>query len=964
MAEQNNWWNNDPVVSTTDDWWSNDPSIDTSENSPIVQENTPTFDKLPKWLVGDKEQNTPAITAIERGVVDAATGAAKGFERMFRSLPDPNRIINPLLPEWAQISEETQKLMDEPVVSTEPSYRAVEETAATIAPSIVGGVGGYNLASKLAPKAPRAITYIGSAIGEALGYTISKERGKDRVFIGEESLVGGDTGISDKTTIGRVTNDFLDAVATAYIGQNVGDLVARAAIIANNAVLKPALAIFKGDRTDEIQKTVGYSILDKLQASAKAKTTEERTKIIRDLAKDLRDNEELLLNTGDGNISIPRESMGALEQGNTLDNIGKSRAGELRSGQIAGGRGALTAEKVSAPSNKLEKEFIPQTEKALGGLEKTKQAEGNIRQQAEKLFNDQYERPIVETEEAVAKTTGEVSDLLKNDMIDSNVDINVGRYKNEAVGKIRDTVVKTRNTLKGRMDDLIDQMPDDVKIDLGQAKSIIESPEIPQYIKKMIKDSDGNFKELYNKVIPAASREIDGLIKSGKGGIGPLSDLKDFINNAGPTEEFRKFYKEEWAPFFRNDKLGEFETLYRSTESRGLNPGTFEEGSSKIIDEMVQKAPFSEQLVKLLKTPEAGNKPELVTDLVLGDTASKIQSLVNSGGKLTDTEVGKFTSTLEKYGATLERIAPEQKTRIDDFLTSLRDKQASVKSLTKQLEEFKKLRDRGEKEIFDNRFKEFFKGKDRGYGSFEELLNTPGRKDFIAELMDSGDEVIQDGTKAAYLRFFKNKIFSGDATLPGGATKASGKSLDKILEEEDHILDYGKTIFKDNPNTIKTLEALTREVKRMEDVFSKSPQMTPFPYKSLVNQSSTALDKVIVLTFGVLNRMAARARAMKGVAVKYLDPMEEAARITDEMMANPSEMAKVFDEIADLESKQMSQSMRVAIIGLVTLISKDAMLNNELPDIVDEVIDNAEGSSKESNQTKKVLKNEKDKKEK
>lgn len=982
MADQNNWWNNDPVVTNSNDnWWSNDAVVG-SELRPTAEQlqavgRDPSFAGIPigEGGLGEKippkqekplydELGLPQMEALGfnplRIATDVVTGGIKGVQNIGKTVAIPLDYVleKTVGPEFVN---EVQRLREEQTLKTKPSSKAIEGISSVIVPSLVGGTGGYNLATKLAPKAPRAITYIGSAIGEALGFTAAHERGKDRLVFGKESLFGAKTPVSDETEVGQLTNDFLDALVLAYPGQYVGDLLARGAIIVNNAIVKPAINIFKADRSDEIKKTVGYSILNKLQAMRGAKTKEESDAILKSLAKDLRDNEEVLI----GNTAVKRESMGALELGKTLDDVGKNRAGELRSGQLAGGRGALTAEKVSEPSNKLAKDFIPQTEQALGGMEKVKQANERIRSTATKQFEDQFERPIADTEEQIARRSGEVSDLLKNDQIDPNVNVNVGKLKDKATGEIRQTVINTRNKLKDEMDDLVKKIPDDAKVNTEDLKQFLDNPDIPAYIKKMISNSNGNFKQLYNNVIPASSREIDSLLKSGKGSIGPLSDLKDFINNAGPTKEFRNFYKTKWAPYFRNDKLGEFETLYRNTESRGLNPGTFEKESSKIISDMVEEAPFSEQLVKLLKTPEAGNKPELVTDLILGDTASKIQSFVNSGGKLNSAEIKQFTSVLEKYGATLERVAPEEKIRIDDFLTAVRDRQTDIKSLEKQLQDFTKLRDRGEKEIFDNRFKEFFRGGNRGFKSFEELIGTEGRDDLIEELVNSGDDVIVDGTKAAYLRFFKNKVFGGEATLPGGGKKASKKVLDQIFDEENSVLKYGKTIFKDSPETMQALEGLTKEVKRMEDVFNKSPQMTPFPYNSLVNQSSTALDKVIVLTFGVLNRMAARARAMKGVAVKYLDPMEEAAHLTDVLMSNPKEMAKVFEDIANLESKQMSNEMRVSIIGLVELLTlKDAINNNQVEKTVDEVIANSEGKTKEADQTTKMLKgksNEKDK---
>lgn len=119
------------------------------------------------------------------------------------------------------------------------------------------------------------------------------------------------------------------------------------------------------------------------------------------------------------------------------------------------------------------------------------------------------------------------------------------------------------------------------------------------------------------------------------------------------------------------------------------------------------------------------------------------------------------------------------------------------------------------------------------------------------------------------------------------------------------------------------IEALVRESDRISSSISHATSKKVVNFNDLVNQGSAALDKVITLTMGVLNRMAARSRAAKGAAVQWLDPRDQAKEIFDNIMANPEEFARVARLIAESERQKTSPEFRTAVRSMFLLNGLD-----------------------------------------
>src|SRR5690606_14480866 len=159
--------------------------------------------------------------------------------------------------------------------------------------------------------------------------------------------------------------------------------------------------------------------------------------------------------------------------------------------------------------------------------------------------------------------------------------------------------------LKAEGDEILKTVPHQM-VDFSDDIELIRNGKIPTDVKKLfevIEDKNGkimgvqgDFKELYQKAVPKLSAEINRIRKTGSGDISDLVSLRDAITDKIETEgiieadEFVDWYKNKWAPIFKDGTLEDFANVYQMTQARGpgIRPTDYAAETANIISKSMK----------------------------------------------------------------------------------------------------------------------------------------------------------------------------------------------------------------------------------------------------------------------------------------------------------------------------------------------------------------------------------------
>jgi len=937
-------------------------------------------------LYGAARQTVGAFTGdptdLDEAAADAAIGAV--YEGPRRLIETAGNVIGEgfdSLTGLDTVNEENSTFLT-PFEGISGEGGLALETGATLGPTLAGGVGGAALIGKILTTAPKAAAYIGNAIGGAVGYASSKKPGEDRLLVGPDRYIPGLSEVDEegnRNALNTYINDVTDAMLIAFPADAAAQGAAKLGKLVWNTVGKGIYKVAFGSAGAALEDNVARQFLEHARIAGEIADPVERTAAIHKLADEMVKNQEVLFKVGPDDLKLQQDTVSALEEAlkgieGADAEIIRQKARSLRSGALqAGGRGE-TASKVSGPSMETESR-LRTADVTYGGDEGINVAKAGVQKQAQDRAFTEGTAPVVAKEVELETAEKNLDNIFKTDpalkdqigQLSDTVKLNIFEKPDATVDEMRSAVEQGYKTMDKEMSRLVEEIPDNEVIDMSD---VIE--ELGALDKRLLREEFGlhmpeeggeevlgNFKTMWKKLVPELNLKIDALRRNAQDDSAwrrVRDAITDKVDTIPGAEEFNNYYKQVWAPIWKDGKLDDFRKLHKSTIGRGEDIGKvdYEAGSGKLLRNSMEDDPaFTEHLNKLMKMPESGAREGMITDWYLQNAAANIQSELNLGKKLTEVDLKNIITPLQKRGANIQRIDPEGTKRIEAFLTKVRDQKGDAAGLQKELEFLVKQKEKVEKQIFEQDYAEFFEKNKisvgEGFRDFDALLKNDKNSNKVIDILNlatkEGNEDIRKGMKAAYVRHLKDEIFSKSAKMEGGARKMDVPKISDYESGKTNLRSYGKKIFEDEPETLEFFESLIKHGKQLEDATAGVKQIPQYDHiKGMILEASSAADRLITLTFGVLNRLAARARSIKGMALQDYDKnLREGDLgnimnlIVDRFYSDPKYAAELIKRVSVAGSKpsKYAQALREWILF---------QLPNNKPEEIDKAIEEVQNS--------------------
>jgi hypothetical protein len=158
--------------------------------------------------------------------------------------------------------------------------------------------------------------------------------------------------------------------------------------------------------------------------------------------------------------------------------------------------------------------------------------------------------------------------------------------------------------------------------------------------------------------------------------------------------------------------------------------------------------------------------------------------------------------------------------------------------------------------------------------AFRQLFDSQDSPTLVKRLLDemnvAGDELAIQGVKSEYLRWLKNRIFTkkpvgftGEADDSVVRDLSGAKLQDALSSDYSHDMMLLKEVFADDPDAGNAVVALMTQMHNM--INSRATKVNPFGSNTVVDATlQKSVNTLIMLTLGVLNPTATKARALTG----------------------------------------------------------------------------------------------------
>lgn len=491
-----------------------------------------------------------------------------------------------------------------------------------------------------------------------------------------------------------------------------------------------------------------------------------------------------------------------------------------------------------------------------------------------------------------------------------------------------------------------------------------------------------NFGYFQNVIRPELSDLASGLFQNNdilaanavRDVIGTIDDeMVDFVGRNNPeladaAVEAKRYYREEFAPFFRDGRLREYAELFDSTIGRADDIGRvdYASGSRGIIDTTMRSgdAALVGQFRDLLARSEAGGNVNPLAEYMVADAISAAAaSLRASGG--TEAQLGGFVGQLRQYSDALNQNFPERAAELNGFIRRVEDAQGNREQLQRIMTEAQDRLKATVDEVRNGELRSFFR---REYGqsdnpilrdlatasdpqaAFARVLtsNANDTTATVTALMDRANALppeqrmaVIDGIETAYMRVFRER-FLGRRMESGGVRPVNPARIEMGLDEVQSIFRVGDEVFRDKPEVMDAL----RMMSELASDTASSRNATPIAAMSATEfnrQATTATNRLIYTFIGPLSRTGTRVRSAVSSLIETVAPDERAAIILDNIMADP----EYFAELSRRYNRQPNDPQAQAMLTRALLTA--GVRANDMG--VDDAIDGAAGIEQEMRET-------------
>lgn len=498
-------------------------------------------------------------------------------------------------------------------------------------------------------------------------------------------------------------------------------------------------------------------------------------------------------------------------------------------------------------------------------------------------------------------------------------------------------------------------------------------------VEQWLYDTGIDYGQLYREIRPALSQTADLMISStdpvAKAGGFAVRDVVKWIDGdalhkviqigddevAQAAIRAKDYYVNEYAPFWRDGKLADVADLYNKTIGRTSDtmasagqevmPVTFAAEARNTLTSTLNDAnrEYAGQLIDLLNRPEAGGNAKLVTDYILGDAVGGITAKLDAdpASTLANINVSDVLGKLNQYRTILTQNFPEEAQRISSFIDNLSAAKGNVeqmKGLVGQAEETAKS---ARASLREGAISRFFNEKGvanpNGYAILEGIFKNPQGANELAQLVKAGEDnpLIRDGLQAAYARYIRER-FLGSVQELGGNRAVKGGQISALQNELTPVLEHGRTIFKDAPEVMGSIEGLL-DTAGFITKSKNARAIAADPATSIRMEASRATNRIVTAVFGVLSRRGAVIRNFSNAVIRKMTPEDMVYRMMDEIYADPDKFVSIARKLVK-DDTNLEARKQLAYIATRAVINTSGNPNYEeggLEAIVNEAVNAA-----------------------
>lgn len=801
---------------------------------------------------------------------------------------------------------------------------------------LAGPMGGTELAEGLVKRYAGTLTK-GKALEKAAiqgtGVNVAMTAGMDNdasgLFTGEDAAIADKINIlsrDGKSQSGEIlankVNLIADASITGLMASGVASSIGLAKKIVYDGIIKNIAGI--GSESVQQNKVIeeilsATSDLGPDATPGQMKSYAERVRTI------VANNSEVLARTPDGGIDTSLDPLAALasaleQSGSKADNLAAERVRTTRN-DVFGANLPETNQKQKGYTETVD-DFGRELYDAGGGAQGVESARSGIVQSgrdevavasgAADVANTNLEKNTAKIEQIfrMDATVGQKLAALEKE----GVDINIYRKGNEALEKTVDRIAKGETTLREARDtaydNLTDAIPEDATFNdptfddlFGDAKAYIK-PSVTAKIEGMDVNS---FKTLRTDLLPA----VNSAIKQTQPGTGPYQALLDLKQNievdqlASLNPEVKAVLQqnidevtaanENYYNWFSKGPLKDVSNSQRSVntfkESGNVNRSTeltAADRSSSTIDSLFNNTNRGQlQLVgEFLQTPEGGKSAKPLVDVGIAKMVQASRKTAQTDG-VGAIDSQQLISSISNFASTLEKVSPQQYTRLQDIITNLRKYEKNGVELERIAKEAEDLAKNTDSAVLDKELVDFFKGSGanrqeitQGQEVFNGIFNDKKMFDqkvdnLIVRADQSGPEA-RNGLKAAFGKFIKFNPTD-------------------IAKNEERTLDIANRIYADQPEVVEAIETAFKLVKNTQ-VGEGSRVGVLSAASETESKGLLGLNRAITMLFGVLNPTATKIRTLTSIAAKNYNPKDNMIRLIGEIASDTPTFLNALDE--------------------------------------------------------------------
>lgn len=896
------------------------PSAETQHrlNNPVISGIEDAALAVPKGLY-----NAAAETVgMGLDVADTALGTEMG--NAFRKSP-----LGPFVPTGDKSAD---------FVTEATQIASGAATGGKVIKNTLGKIGGASMAGRLARGA-------GIGVGAAAGGVAAMDKDTPRLFVNESDSAAIPDFIEDSWTP-PLDPDAPDSLVRL---KAAGDLFQEALVIgagmgmagvplrkAGGYVGAIGGNILNASKKDVLENGFAKDFYEIAAGITPDMSREERDIAIEKFLSAMKKNEQEIIQLGDADlpdIELPQDTIDKVIQ--TLDpknpdHLERINVLEgLRSTALQGRHSPKLEITLGAPKRALD-ETLEGVQSTRGGPEAitkstdkiVEEALGQVRPFKDKVTSANAD--LVLANRGLNKTMKE--DNAFSDVLDRTTD-DVNVFTTKPVTDISDDIT-TRvrgvdESMTAEKNRLYGAIPEATPVDQTLLNDAVEKamPALNDGLRKGLGDAGSSFKKLsefasndlerYRQALRSEKKFAEAdMIRDLQRNINV--DQLDFIaKNTDPVtakaaQDAKKYYVEQYAPKFREGVGPDLQNNTRTMSKVDAQVENRVQIENTLSDN--RRPEYSDKIIDILSTStkDTPGNPQLALDFGMATIAKKFQSVINEKGVVDADTMGKLAAEVDRFQPIIQKLAPQKQKEINDFLTSIRDKNFNVKEVQDKLTGFQRGLTEAEDRFLGDYMQGFFKKGSDGYTA-------------LPDGFKSLNGVFNDTQKADQLRRIKLAV-SNDPVAARGLEAAWAKSLSKHLSGNtvstsdipDGLLSSAKIVFEEQPLIVDGIQEVIKRAQRGERA-NTLRQGGGFDAGASQSARTVGVNTVITWVWGVLNPTAAKLRTVTRDSMNANSAKPVAQQAIDTILADKDAFLKIAQRAHTKEKSKLTLREKQAL---------------------------------------------------